>query len=119
MEPGFATPQIDTSKPHPARKYNAYLGKDNYPVDREAARHILRDFPEVRAIALANRVFLQRAVRFLAAEAGIRQSIDIGTGIPQLATCTRLRCRQRQMPGQSSMSVYRIILSRPVASKIL
>jgi hypothetical protein len=83
MEPGFATSQIDTSKPHPARMYNAYLGgRDNYPVDREAVRQILRDFPEARAIALANRAFLQRAVRFLAGQAGIRQFIDIGTGIP-------------------------------------
>ena len=83
MEPGFAASEIDTSKPHPARMYDAYLGgKDNYPVDREAVRQILRDFPEVRAIARANRAFLQRAVRFLAGEAGIRQFIDIGTGIP-------------------------------------
>jgi hypothetical protein len=83
MEPGFAASEIDTSRPHPARMYDAYLGgKDNYPVDREAVRQVLRDFPEVRAIALANRAFMQRAVRFLAAEAGIRQFIDIGTGIP-------------------------------------
>src|ERR1700758_5563041 len=83
MEPGFAASQIDTSKPHPARMYNAYLGgKDNYPVDRQAVREVLRDFPEVPAIAQANRAFLIRAVRFLAADAGIRQFIDIGTGIP-------------------------------------
>ena len=83
MEPGFAAAEIDTSKPHPARMYNAYLGgNDNYPADRVAVRQILRDFPEVRPIALANRAFLQRAVRFLASEAGIRQFIDIGTGIP-------------------------------------
>jgi hypothetical protein len=83
MEPGFAASEIDTSKPHPARMYDAYLGgKDNYPVDREAVREILRAFPEVRPIALANRAFLQRAVRFLAGEAGVRQFLDIGTGIP-------------------------------------
>jgi hypothetical protein len=83
MEPGFAASQIDTSKPHPARMYNAYLdGRDNYPVDREAVRRVLRDFPEARAIAKANRAFLQRAVRFLAGQAGIRQFLDIGTGIP-------------------------------------
>jgi hypothetical protein len=83
MESGFAASEIDTSRPHPARMYDAYLGgKDNYPVDREAVRRVLRDFPEVRAIAVANRAFLRRAVRFLAAEAGIRQFIDIGTGIP-------------------------------------
>jgi hypothetical protein len=63
--------------------YNAYLGgKDNYPIDRAAVRQVLRDFPETPAIAQANRACLQRAVRFLAADAGIRQFIDIGTGIP-------------------------------------
>jgi hypothetical protein len=83
MEPGFAAAEIDTSKPHPARMYNAYLGgNDNYPADREAVRQIMRVFPEVRSMAVANRAFMQRAVRFLAAEAGIRQFIDIGTGIP-------------------------------------
>jgi hypothetical protein len=83
MEPGFAASEIDTSKPHPARMYNAYLGgNDNYAADRDAVRRILADFPEVPQIARANRAFLQRAVRFLAGEAGIRQFIDIGTGIP-------------------------------------
>jgi SAM-dependent methyltransferase len=83
MQPGFAASEIDTSKPHPARMYDAYLGgNDNYPVDREAVREIVRLYPEVRSIALANRAFLQRAVRFLAGEAGIRQFLDIGTGIP-------------------------------------
>ena len=83
MKPGFALSEIDTTKPHPARMYDAYLGgKDNYAADRAAVRQILRDFPEVRATARANRAFMQRAVRFLASEAGIRQFIDIGTGIP-------------------------------------
>ena len=83
MEPGFAASEIDTTKPHPARMYDAYLGgKDNYAADREAVREILRVFPEVRAMARANRAFMQRAVRFLAGEAGVRQFIDIGTGIP-------------------------------------
>jgi hypothetical protein len=83
MEPGFAVSEIDTSRPHPARMYDAYLGgKDNYPVDREAVRQVLRAAPEIRDVARANRAFLQRAVRFLAGEAGIRQIIDIGTGIP-------------------------------------
>ncbi len=83
MKPGFAASEIDTSKPHTARMYNAYLGgNDNYAADRDAVRRILADFPEVPQIARANRAFLQRAVRFLAGEAGIRQFIDIGTGIP-------------------------------------
>jgi hypothetical protein len=83
MEPGFSLSEIDTSKPHPARMYDYYLGgKDNYPVDKEAARQVLRAAPEMREVARANRAFLQRAVRFLVGEAGIRQIIDIGTGIP-------------------------------------
>jgi hypothetical protein len=81
MDVGAA--QIDTSKPHPARMYDAYLGgKDNYAADREAVNRVLQAAPEVLAIARANRAFLQRAVRFLAAEKGIRKFIDIGTGIP-------------------------------------
>ncbi|MFJ9523356.1 SAM-dependent methyltransferase [Kitasatospora sp. NPDC101801] len=69
--------------PHPARMYDYYLGgKDNFPADREAAEKVLSLSPLVRISALANRAFLQRAVRTLAAEYGIRQFLDIGTGIP-------------------------------------
>jgi S-adenosyl methyltransferase len=83
MQTGFALSEIDTTRPHPARMYDALLGgKDNYAADRQAVRQVLRAAPEVRDSARANRAFLQRAVRFLAAEAGIRQIIDIGTGIP-------------------------------------
>ena len=83
MEPGFALSEIDTTTPHPARIYNALLGgKDNYAPDREAARQVLKAAPEARDSAMANREFLQRVVRFLVGEAGIRQIIDIGTGIP-------------------------------------
>lgn len=83
MEPGFTAAEIDTSRPHPARMYDYYLGgKDNYAVDREAAAAVMRLLPEARAIAQENRAFLQRAVRYLVGEAGIRQIIDVGTGIP-------------------------------------
>ena len=83
MEQGFALSQIDTTTPHPARIYDALLGgKDNYPADREAVREILKAAPEARESARANRAFLRRVVRFLVGEAGIRQIIDIGTGIP-------------------------------------
>jgi hypothetical protein len=83
MEPGIEFGEIDTTTPHPARIYDALLGgKDNYPADRDAVRNLLRAAPEVRDSARANRSFLQRAVRFLVGEAGIRQIIDIGTGIP-------------------------------------
>ena len=83
MEAGFPLSEIDTTRPHPARMYDAYLGgKDNYAADREAVRQILRNWPEVRAMARANRAAMQRMVRFLAGEAGMRQFLDIGTGIP-------------------------------------
>jgi S-adenosyl methyltransferase len=83
MGTGFALSQIDTTTPHPARMYDALLGgKDNYAADRQAVRQVLKAAPEVRDSARANRAFLQRAVQFLAGEAGIRQIIDVGTGIP-------------------------------------
>ncbi|GAA2471362.1 SAM-dependent methyltransferase [Winogradskya humida] len=74
---------IDTTRPHPARRYNYWLGgKDNFAPDRESADEIERKYPPVRTAALGNRLFLQRAVQYLALEAGIRQFIDIGTGLP-------------------------------------
>ncbi|EFL22039.1 LOW QUALITY PROTEIN: conserved hypothetical protein, partial [Streptomyces himastatinicus ATCC 53653] len=73
---------IDTSKPHPARMYDYYLGgKDNYEIDREAAERIIRQSPDILDSARANRQFLLRAVRTVVAS-GVRQIIDIGTGIP-------------------------------------
>ncbi|MFC4504280.1 MULTISPECIES: SAM-dependent methyltransferase [Streptomyces] len=74
--------RIDTTRPHPARVYDWWLGgKDNYPVDEELARRILSVDDTVLRGARANRRFMIRAVR-AAAEAGIRQFLDIGTGIP-------------------------------------
>ncbi|HYZ52793.1 MAG TPA: SAM-dependent methyltransferase [Streptosporangiaceae bacterium] len=61
---------------------NLVGGKDNFAADREAAEKAMQAHPDVVAAARANRAFLGRAVRFLAAEAGIRQFLDIGTGIP-------------------------------------
>jgi hypothetical protein len=76
-------PEIDTSIAHPARMYDYYLGgKDNFPADHKAAEEVLAAAPSMRLMARENRAFLQRAVRFLAAEAGIRQFLDIGTGLP-------------------------------------
>jgi hypothetical protein len=75
--------RIDTSRPNPARIYDALLGgKDNFPADRAAAHEILNVAPQARRGARENRAFLQRAVRYLAGEAGIRQFLDIGTGLP-------------------------------------
>ena len=79
---GSDAPGIDTSRPHPARVYDWWLGgKDNYPVDEALARKILEVDPTVVRGARANRRFMHRAVR-TAAEAGVRQFLDIGTGIP-------------------------------------
>ncbi|MFI0938624.1 SAM-dependent methyltransferase [Streptomyces sp. NPDC021020] len=81
-EQGFPVAEIDTSRPHPARMYDYYLGgKDNYEVDREAAQRVIDLAPDIVPMARANRAFMHRAVRFLA-ENGVRQFIDIGTGIP-------------------------------------
>ncbi|MFE4336187.1 SAM-dependent methyltransferase [Streptomyces sp. NPDC056831] len=73
---------IDTSRPHPARMYDWYLGgKDSYPVDWEAGEKVKAFFPGVAELARANRKFMHRASRMLA-ERGIRQFLDVGTGIP-------------------------------------
>ncbi|MFI5930906.1 SAM-dependent methyltransferase [Actinoplanes sp. NPDC051494] len=74
---------IDTTVPHPARRYNYWLGgKDHFAADRESGEEFARTFPGVRIGARANRAMLQRAVRFLATERGIRQFLDVGTGLP-------------------------------------
>ena len=76
-------PGIDTSVSHSARIWNYWLGgKDNFPVDREVGEQILSFVPELVHSARADRQFLARAVRYLAGAAGIRQFLDIGTGIP-------------------------------------
>ena len=83
VEPGWVPPGIDTGKANIARVYDYWLGgSNNFRADQDAARAMIAIEPNIRAIARANRDFLGRAVRFLAAEAGIRQFIDIGSGIP-------------------------------------
>ncbi len=75
--------EIDTSVAHPARVYDYWLGgKDNFAADREAGDRVLAVTPGLRERVRANRAFLVRAVRYLAAEEGIRQFLDLGTGIP-------------------------------------
>src|SRR6202046_2489536 len=81
-EPG-APLGIDTSVAHPARVYDYWLGgKDNFAADRKAAEEVIAIRPAMRRDIRANREMLRRAVRYLAAEAGPRQFLDIGTGIP-------------------------------------
>jgi hypothetical protein len=80
---GTAGTAIDTSVPHSARIWNYWLGgKDNYAVDREAGDQYREIFPGISDVARTSRGFLTRAVRYLAGEAGIRQFLDIGTGLP-------------------------------------
>ncbi|MFG2793577.1 SAM-dependent methyltransferase [Streptomyces sp. NPDC048419] len=75
--------RIDTLRPHTARIWNYWLGgSDYYEVDRVAGDHIRELHPAIDAYARADRLFLGRAVRHLVAEAGIRQFLDIGTGLP-------------------------------------
>jgi hypothetical protein len=76
-------PDFDTSVPHVARVYDYWLGgKDNFAADREMGERTLQAYPNLVFSVRANRAFLARTVRFLAAEVGIRQFLDIGTGIP-------------------------------------
>jgi len=81
--PANAAPKIDTTRAHTARIWNYWLGgKDNYPVDRQVGDQIRQLHPGIGDYARADRVFLGRAVQYLAREAGIRQFLDIGTGLP-------------------------------------
>ncbi len=75
--------RLDVSVPHSARLWNYWLGgKDNYASDRAAGDEIVRRFPSIRDLAVADRAFLRRVVRHLVADQGIRQILDIGTGLP-------------------------------------
>lgn len=75
--------KIDTSVPHSARIWNYWLGgKDNYPVDEEAGDAYTAVFPGIVTIARSSRAFLRRNITYLVSEAGIRQFLDIGTGLP-------------------------------------
>jgi S-adenosyl methyltransferase len=91
---------FDATVPQTARIWNYWLGgKDNYPADREVGDQILEAFPAIVENARASRAFLARAVRYLAGEAGIRQFLDIGTGLPtannthQVAQAVAPECR--------------------------
>jgi hypothetical protein len=80
---GKAQLPFDTSVAHQARMYDYMLGgKDNYAADRAATEAAFEIWPDMAFAARANRAFLGRAIRYLAGEAGVRQFLDIGTGIP-------------------------------------
>jgi hypothetical protein len=76
-------PELNTGFPHTARVWNYWLGgKDNFPADREVGDQVRAVFPAIVENARASRAFLARAVRYLAGEVGIRQFLDVGTGLP-------------------------------------
>jgi hypothetical protein len=98
--PSQQQPDFDTSVPQTARIWNYWLGgKDNYPADRQVGDQVLEAFPAIVENARASRAFLIRAVRYLAGEVGIRQFLDIGTGLPtannthQVAQAVAPECR--------------------------
>src|SRR5512146_1493524 len=77
---------LDTAVANVARVYDVLLGgKDNFEADRRAAREILKLVPTAALDARENRAFLSRAVTYLAGEAGVRQFLDIGSGLPTMA----------------------------------
>ena len=82
-EQQIAGTAIDTTVPHSARIWNYWLGgKDNYEIDRVAGDQFSAIYPGIVDIARADRAFLGRVIRFLAGEAGVRQFLDVGTGLP-------------------------------------
>jgi hypothetical protein len=84
------SPEIDITVAHPARMYDYYLGgKTHFAADRKTANKVLAVLPEMRDMAIANRAFLGRMVRFLASQ-GISQFLDIGTGIPSPGTASEV-----------------------------
>jgi hypothetical protein len=81
-EPGWAT-GVDVDRPSAARMYDYALGgSHNFAVDREAYAAVVKAFPDGPLVARSNRLFLHRAVRFLIAELGITQFLDLGSGVP-------------------------------------
>jgi hypothetical protein len=82
-DPDRLLPKLNTDVAHSARVYDYWLGgKDNFAADREVGDAVIAAIPSTPFLARANRAFLGHAVRYLAEEAGIRQFLDIGTGIP-------------------------------------
>jgi S-adenosyl methyltransferase len=100
--------EIDVSVAHPARVYDYWLGgKDNFAADRAAAERVLEAKPAIRDNVRANRRFLAKAVRYLTAEAGIQQFLDIGTGIPTANNTHEVAQAVRPRPGSSTWTTTR------------
>ncbi|MFJ3225018.1 SAM-dependent methyltransferase [Streptomyces sp. NPDC086783] len=85
QRPTGASGRLNTSVAHNARVWNYWIGgKDHYEVDQKVGEQVASMFPVIRDVARADREFLGRAVQFLAADLGLRQFLDIGTGLPTL-----------------------------------
>ena len=117
-----ARPEFDPGVAHPARVYNYWLGgKDHYLADRAVGDEVARCRPHVVAGARANRAFLARAVRYLAGDCGIRQFLDIGTGLPapgsthELAQQVAPECAVAYVDNDPLVLVYAraLLTSRP------
>jgi hypothetical protein len=101
---GGEAPELDTGVAHIARVYDYWLGgKDNFAADRAAGDAALQAYPGLVYSVRANRAFLARAVRYLAGEAGIRQFLDIGTGIPTANNTHEVA--QAEVPGANVVYV--------------
>src|SRR3954451_2377495 len=101
-EPGGLA-ELDISVAHPARVYDAWLGgKDHFATDRAAAEQVLAANPGIKPGVLSNRAFLARVVRFLARECGMRQFLDLGTGLPSAANVDEVA----QMAAAGTRVVY-------------
>ena len=96
---------IDTTVSHSARIWNYWLGgKDNFAADRAAGDRVAAMLPSIVAQARADRAFLGRAIRYLAGEEGIRQFLDIGTGLPTADNTHEVA--QRVAPGSRIVTEY-------------
>jgi S-adenosyl methyltransferase len=101
-------PGVDPAMPSPARLYDYYLGgTDNFPADRDAAEKIRARMPELADAAWANRGFHQRAALWLAGSRGIRQFMDIGSGLPAQNNTHRPGRRRPRRPASSTRTTTR------------
>jgi hypothetical protein len=99
---------FDAKVAHPARVYDYWLGgKDNFEADRIAGEETIAAYPAIRASARANRAFLDRSTRFLAGQAGIRQFIDLGTGLPTASNTPRWPSPSRRRAASSTSTTTR------------